>query len=113
MNPPSLPPSPSPSLPPTSFLVTHQPNLSLPPSLPPSAGNYPLALLTDPNSIGFNLYPFVHLLPSGNVFIFAGQNSVVLNVQTNQVRGLPPPCTWLRAPTRIAKQNEMKDRPWD
>ena len=51
----------------------------------PTAGSYPLALLTNPNRVAFNLYPFVHLLPSGNVFIFAGQDSVVLNVQTNQV----------------------------
>lgn len=32
-----------------------------------------------------NLYPFVHLLPDGNLFIFANQDSIVYNYATNTV----------------------------
>ena len=54
------------------------------------SGNYHLALLDDRDNIPFNLYPFVHLLPSGNLFIFAGQKSVVLDYKNNRVvKNLP------------------------
>ncbi|OWM66051.1 hypothetical protein CDL15_Pgr015477 [Punica granatum] len=32
-----------------------------------------------------NLYPFVHLLPDGNLFIFANSRSILFNPRTNQV----------------------------
>ena len=32
-----------------------------------------------------NLYPFVHLLPDGNLFVFANRDSVVLNYKTGKV----------------------------
>lgn len=32
-----------------------------------------------------NYYPFVHLLPDGNLYIFANRDSIVLNYQTNAV----------------------------
>ena len=48
--------------------------------------SHPLAMLTDPSTVPFALYPFVHVMASGLVYIFAGQKSVLLNYQTNQVR---------------------------
>ena len=32
-----------------------------------------------------NLYPFVHLLPDGNLYVFANQDSIVYNYMTNTV----------------------------
>lgn len=32
-----------------------------------------------------NLYPFVHLLPDGNLYIFANRDSIILNYKTNTV----------------------------
>ncbi|BAT99306.1 hypothetical protein LR48_Vigan10g228000 [Vigna angularis] len=32
-----------------------------------------------------NLYPFLHLLPDGNLFIFANRNSILFNFTTNKV----------------------------
>ncbi|KAG0563931.1 hypothetical protein KC19_8G070500 [Ceratodon purpureus] len=32
-----------------------------------------------------NMYPFVHLLPDGNLYIFANRDSIVLNYKTNKV----------------------------
>lgn len=32
-----------------------------------------------------NLYPFLHLLPDGNLYIFANRDSIILNYQTNTV----------------------------
>lgn len=54
----------------------------------------PLALLAkafQPQPEGENnIYPFVHLLPNGNLFIFANIYSCVLNYKTNQVvKNLP------------------------
>ncbi|KAJ3671738.1 hypothetical protein LUZ60_007817 [Juncus effusus] len=34
---------------------------------------------------GDNLYPFVHLLPDGNLFIFANRDSILFNYKTNKV----------------------------
>jgi Glyoxal oxidase N-terminus len=37
-----------------------------------------------------NLYPFVHLIPDGNLFIFANDRAVILNPNTGKiVRELP------------------------
>ena len=52
----------------------------------PKEGNYPLAILADHDNVPYTLYPFAHLLPSGHMFIFAGQLSVVLDYNTNKVR---------------------------
>ncbi|GJP84940.1 hypothetical protein CLOP_g14986 [Closterium sp. NIES-67] len=52
-------------------------------------GNYKLRFLEE--TLPYNLYPFVHLLPSGHLFIFAGQQAILLNYTTNSVyRTLPP-----------------------
>lgn len=52
-------------------------------------GNYLLPLLE--RTLPFNLYPFVHLLPSGLVFIFAQSSWTLLNPSTNQeVPGVYP-----------------------
>ncbi|CAI7913343.1 unnamed protein product [Closterium sp. NIES-53] len=52
-------------------------------------GNYKLRFLEE--TLPYNLYPFVHLLPSGHLFIFAGQRAILLNYTTNTVyRTLPP-----------------------
>ena len=50
-------------------------------------GNYWIALLADDSweNLPYTLYPFVHLLPSGNLFIFAGQLSVVFDYVNNKV----------------------------
>jgi hypothetical protein len=45
-------------------------------------GTFPLALLTKG---GDNLYPYVHLLPDGNLFIFASRDSVLLNWNTGVI----------------------------
>ncbi|CAI5458076.1 unnamed protein product [Closterium sp. Yama58-4] len=53
------------------------------------SGNYKLRFLEE--TLPYNLYPFVHLLPSGHLFIFAGQQAILLNYTTNTVyRTLPP-----------------------
>ena len=54
--------------------------------MPFPAGNHPLAILSDHDNVPYTLYPFVHLLPSGRLFIFAGQLSVVLDYTKNKVR---------------------------
>lgn len=37
-----------------------------------------------------NLYPFLHLLPDGNLFVFANQHSVILDYVNNKIlRGFP------------------------
>lgn len=55
------------------------------------AGAYLLDMLTQIDNVPFNLYPFVHLLPSGLLFIFAGQLSVLLDYKLNRVTGMVPP----------------------
>ena len=45
-------------------------------------------MLTQVDNVPFNLYPFVHVLPSGLVFIFAGQLSVLLDYTVNRVSEL-------------------------
>ncbi|TVU35547.1 hypothetical protein EJB05_17443 [Eragrostis curvula] len=51
----------------------------------------PLQILRDTtDDVENNLYPFVHLLPDGNLFIFANDRSVVVDPRTSQVvRELP------------------------
>ncbi|CAM6104911.1 unnamed protein product [Calypogeia fissa] len=39
----------------------------------------------DPGGLNDNYYPYVHLLPDGNLFIFANRDSVLLNYVTNTV----------------------------
>lgn len=46
-------------------------------------GTYQLQLLSD--ALPYNLYPFVHLLPSGRVFIFAGDSWVLWDTGANKV----------------------------
>jgi hypothetical protein len=51
----------------------------------------PLQILRDTtDDVENNLYPFVHLLPDGNMFVFANDRSVVFDPRTGQViRELP------------------------
>ncbi|RUS19498.1 hypothetical protein BC937DRAFT_87379 [Endogone sp. FLAS-F59071] len=43
------------------------------------------------DTLEHNLYPFVHLLPSGNLWIFANRHSIIFNYNNNSiVRELPP-----------------------
>lgn len=49
-------------------------------------GSFALPFLQDTkNYEGDNLYPFVHLLPDGNLYIFANRDSILLNYKTNKV----------------------------
>lgn len=49
-------------------------------------GVFYLKLLEDTNSAqGDNMYPYVHLLPSGDLYIFANRDSIVLNYKTDKV----------------------------
>lgn len=49
-------------------------------------GTFYLPLLTaTSDSQNDNYYPYVHLLPDGNLFIFANRDSVLLNYKTNTV----------------------------
>lgn len=49
-------------------------------------GVFYLQLLQDTNSeSGDNMYPFVHLLPSGDVYIFANRDSIILNYKDDKV----------------------------
>lgn len=49
-------------------------------------GAFELQLLKDTNTNqGDNMYPFIHLLPNGNLYIFANRDSIVLNYNTNKV----------------------------
>ncbi|KAG0590752.1 hypothetical protein KC19_1G123900 [Ceratodon purpureus] len=49
-------------------------------------GVFDLQLLEDTNSeSGDNMYPFVHLLPSGNLYIFANRDSIILNYKDDKV----------------------------
>ncbi|XP_062185724.1 aldehyde oxidase GLOX-like [Phragmites australis] len=55
----------------------------------PNAGPLPFLRETT-DDVENNLYPFVHLLPDGNLFIFANDRSVVFDPRTGQVlRELP------------------------
>jgi hypothetical protein len=47
----------------------------------PGEGAFRLAMLGGAN----NLYPFVYLLPNGNLFVFANRNSVQLNYNTGRI----------------------------
>jgi hypothetical protein len=53
------------------------------PKRTPNEGAFPLQLLQD--TAGDNEYSFVHLLPTGNLFIFANRNSITLDYTTNTV----------------------------
>lgn len=49
-------------------------------------GAFELQLLKDTlTNQGDNMYPFVHLLPDGNLYIFANRDSIVLDYNTNKV----------------------------
>ncbi|KAJ7543396.1 hypothetical protein O6H91_09G036300 [Diphasiastrum complanatum] len=49
-------------------------------------GQFFLQFLSDTNDeYNDNLYPFVHLLPDNNLFIFANKDSILLNYYTNTV----------------------------
>eukprot|EP00897_Mesotaenium_endlicherianum_P008146 jgi/Mesen1/735/ME000110S_11002 len=50
---------------------------------PRGEGNFPLKLLED--TVPFNLYPLVHLLPSGYLFIFAARSSIVFDYINHRV----------------------------
>ncbi|KAJ3338107.1 hypothetical protein HDU93_009978 [Gonapodya sp. JEL0774] len=68
--------------------LTNQPNYEFYPQQP--AGVFTLDLLTAPNVVPFQLYPHVHVLRSGNLFIMAGVSSIILNPLTNNVvKNLP------------------------
>lgn len=58
--------------------------------MPPSAASSAAALYFDflnatNDAQNDNLYPFVHLLPDGNLYIFANQDSIVYNYVANAV----------------------------
>ncbi|CAI9092733.1 OLC1v1028058C1 [Oldenlandia corymbosa var. corymbosa] len=63
------------------------------PTITADAGVYWLQFLKDTNDPGEenNLYPFLHLLPDGNLFVFANQRSIVLDYVKNQVVKKFPP----------------------
>ncbi|KAG0608718.1 hypothetical protein M758_8G126700 [Ceratodon purpureus] len=49
-------------------------------------GSFALKLLKDTRTKEFdNLYPFVHLLPNGNLFIFANRDSIILDYTNDNV----------------------------
>ncbi|KAI5075460.1 hypothetical protein GOP47_0009536 [Adiantum capillus-veneris] len=49
-------------------------------------GKVALPFLEQTNDAQYdNLYPFVHLLPDGNLYIFANRDSIILNYQNNKV----------------------------
>ncbi|EFJ30699.1 hypothetical protein SELMODRAFT_89852 [Selaginella moellendorffii] len=50
------------------------------------AGQFELPFLKETNDPTFNnLYPFLHLLPDNNLFVFANRDSILLNYFTNTV----------------------------
>ncbi|XP_031095238.1 aldehyde oxidase GLOX1-like [Ipomoea triloba] len=50
----------------------------------------PLLMKTTDGHLENNLYPFVYLLPDGNVFLFANDRSIILNPRTGEtIRELP------------------------
>jgi hypothetical protein len=56
------------------------------PKRTPNEGSFPLQLLADTSSPeGDNMYPFVHLLPTGNLYVFANRDSIILNYKLNVV----------------------------
>ncbi|MCO5567182.1 hypothetical protein L7F22_020870 [Adiantum nelumboides] len=55
-------------------------------SIPSNGNKINLPLLVQTNDAQYdNLYPYVHLLPDGNLYIFANRYSIILNYQTNKV----------------------------
>lgn len=63
-----------------------------PPNPPPSKIRLPFLLQTwDGRNNENNLYPFLHLFPDGNLFIFANNRSIAFDYRRNQVvREYPP-----------------------
>jgi hypothetical protein len=59
-----------------------EPNYEFVPKRAPGEGAFALGVL---NQATDNLYPFVFLLPSGELFIFSGRNSVALNYNNGVV----------------------------
>lgn len=62
----------------------NQPNYEFVPKPAGATGPIPLALLSLAKGSS-NLYPFVHLVPDGNLFIFANVYSILFNYKTNKV----------------------------
>lgn len=55
-------------------------------------GAFALQLLKDTGTRqGDNMYPFLHLLPNGNIYIFANRDSIELNYNTDTVVKTFPP----------------------
>ncbi|KAI5077423.1 hypothetical protein GOP47_0007247 [Adiantum capillus-veneris] len=53
---------------------------------PSGQGSFFLKLLNDTNNFeNDNYYPYVHLLPDGNLYIFANRDSILFNYKTNTV----------------------------
>ena len=59
-----------------------EPTYEFVPKRSATEGKFPLALLAKG---GDNLYPYVHLMPDGNLFIFASRDSVLLNWNTGAI----------------------------
>ncbi|KXS19925.1 hypothetical protein M427DRAFT_120307 [Gonapodya prolifera JEL478] len=67
---------------------TNNPTYEYYPATP--AGNFQLDLLAAPNVFPFQMYPHVHVLRSGRLFIMAGLSSIILDPLTNAVvKNLP------------------------
>ncbi|KXS19923.1 galactose oxidase [Gonapodya prolifera JEL478] len=68
--------------------ITNNPTYEYYPQNP--SGNFHLDLLEAPNVYPFQMYPHVHVLRSGKLFIMAGLSSLILDTNTNAVvRELP------------------------
>ncbi|KAJ3337497.1 hypothetical protein HDU93_000990 [Gonapodya sp. JEL0774] len=68
--------------------LTNEPSYEFYPQQP--AGTFQLDLLNAPNVVPFQLYPHVHVLRSGNLFIMAGMTSIILDPVANKlVKYLP------------------------
>ena len=49
-------------------------------------GSFHLQLLSDTVTADYeNLYPFLHLLPDGNLFVFANRDSIMLDYVNDKV----------------------------
>ncbi|KXS19934.1 hypothetical protein M427DRAFT_52754 [Gonapodya prolifera JEL478] len=68
--------------------LTNNPTYEFYPQRP--AGNFPLDLLQAPTVFPFQMYPHVHVLKSGRLFIMAGLSSIILDPIANKVvKNLP------------------------
>ncbi|XP_073043298.1 putative aldehyde oxidase Art an 7 [Primulina eburnea] len=71
--------------------ASHNYEIFAPDQLESATMMFGLPLLAETNEMGENnLYPFVNLLPDGNLFVFANYKSIILNPYTGEtVRTLP------------------------